>query len=163
MRLIYIFAFLLICSSGISQLIVSQQVFSSGGLSAGSPAVSINSTFGETFIFGNSNLSLSYDQGFNSGIINQTVKTIMMDDKSCRISYYPNPTREFLNLNWDNKLKIISIRIQDIQGNFISENQIDKTSEITIRLPVMSSGIYSIHFTSEEGLSIMAGLFIYHN
>ena len=163
MRILYMILFLLICRITSGQIIISQQVFASGGTSGISPSMSINGTLGESFIFGNMNSIVSFHQGFNSGILDQSLSTIGIEHQKYTVRYYPNPAYNFLNLKWDPALLIHYVLISDMQDIIVRKEKVLKNSEIQLQLPKMAPGTYSIKFITERGHRILAGYFIHQN
>ena len=63
---------------------------------------------------------------------------------------YPNPTNNILNYSFSNDIVLNSITISDVSGKRIFSNNSDLTAN-QINVSDLSSGIYFVTFSSEEG------------
>lgn len=67
-----------------------------------------------------------------------------------RVSFYPNPTKNELNVTLTSEL-IIGYKISDLQGRRLAEKQVSATRILTINPLPLGAGVYLMEVTSETG------------
>jgi hypothetical protein len=70
-----------------------------------------------------------------------------------RVSIYPNPANEFLNITGEDGLTINSISIVDLNGRTVKEVQLN-VSNSQINVSDLSSGAYLINLNTSEGKAV---------
>ena len=66
-------------------------------------------------------------------------------------SFSPNPTSDFVNISNSDNIKVSSVKITDLNGRVVKQNNFDSVSDIKINVSDLSSGIYMMNINSNEG------------
>ena len=74
-----------------------------------------------------------------------------MDFSPPNIALSPNPSSNTLNINFENQTHLASIQISDITGRVLQSFNIqNSTSNISINVSSLSSGMYFLRITSSN-------------
>ena len=74
------------------------------------------------------------------------------DYLSSKFSMYPNPANNFLNISGADALQINSVKITDINGRVVLNNNVSATST-QLNVANLASGMYVVSITSNEGVA----------
>ena len=66
-------------------------------------------------------------------------------------SISPNPANDFVNISNSDNIKVSSVKITDLNGRVVKQNNFDSVSDIKINVSDLSSGIYMMNINSNEG------------
>lgn len=129
---------------------IAPDVISSSGNYFDNGTVSISWTLGEgvieTFSDGNNILT----QGFQQS--NYDIVAVESFDDNFNISLYPNPTSQFLNLDWETSGNSeIMIEIFDVQGKLlINKKYAEATAKKQINLSTFPSAAYMLRVSKGD-------------
>ncbi|MBK7222348.1 MAG: T9SS type A sorting domain-containing protein [Saprospiraceae bacterium] len=144
------------------QIKVAQHVLSSGGSQAKTGNISASGTLGETFIFGGKNANYFYCQGFQSG--NEATITAVFDTEiqALHLSYYPNPSHDFIQIQWEKKGLISRFLLLDEKGALIHKFQINSNDNAQILdLRDLMSGKYILQYVDFNNQTRAAGWILF--
>lgn len=80
---------------------------------------------------------------------NLGVNEVNLEEK---ISIYPNPVKDVLNIQWNKDLNNVQIRIFDAMGNVVHFNKLNSfNSNESINVNHLPTGVYLVHIKSDEG------------
>jgi hypothetical protein len=68
---------------------------------------------------------------------------------SSKFTLYPNPAKEFITISSPN-VEIKTIQINDINGRFVKDIDVNNSNEVEINISNLSQGIYFIKIISEK-------------
>ena len=80
----------------------------------------------------------------------QKVATGGIEGIEDRVSFYPNPAKDELNISLNSE-RIIGYKISDLEGKRLVEKQVSATRILTLNPLPFGPGIYLIEVTSETG------------
>lgn len=93
---------------------------------------------------------LSWDETSSSiNVETLNVETFVSND----FNYYPNPVLDRLTLSFEENQKNIKIKLYNLAGQLIKQQQFDNKSEITINVESLASNIYLMSVTSGSQVS----------
>jgi len=142
-----------------NELAVFSTVFHGQGYQLGNPIVLkmfdnstqsiIETEYSLENVFGEAYMQKTYpsEDGLFS-VINITKASGNLSEE--RLSVYPNPATDVLNINSNNQ--ILNIKILNYTGQILADNKF-KSKEVIINTSVFSSGIYFIQIETEKGIS----------
>ncbi len=68
-----------------------------------------------------------------------------------KFSISPNPANDFVNIANSENIKVSSVKITDLNGRVVKQNNFDSVSDIQVNVSDLSSGIYMMNINSSEG------------
>lgn len=146
--------FVLLLSSSLlsAQIFLSGSVLSAGGQSAQLGNISINSTFGETFIFSQSIGTSYWGQGFQTNNAGLFTSTVDLGPEPLQVKLYPNPVSAQLYLKTD--APVTEVQLFSGAGQLMLSQPYDEGTPI--RMHSLPSGLYFVH-ARIEGRVFMLG------
>lgn len=149
MEKILIFFSLLICSSwGYSQRLSPEVTASSGEHFTGvntQLSWTIGETMIETFPLGSSQLT----QGFHQSNIIVTTVTSLPENFQAKV--FPNPTSNFLNIEWTEISDSLSLSLYDVTGKqLLFQMTLDQTLSKMLDLSAYAAGSYVLHLRNQN-------------
>lgn len=143
------------------QPLVSQSVLAAAGLNTQQSSLVISSTLGETFIFGGQQSPLSVCEGFQSGIESGITDVVHIGSKPVSITYYPNPTKDDLIIEWDSPGDY-TIQLFTMDGQLlINQDHQQSLAKAIFHLNGMSPGTYVLTFSTSAHRYVYVGKIIY--
>lgn len=142
----------------LSSSLLSAQVFLSGSvLSAGGQSVqvgnlSVNSTFGETFIFSQSIGTSYWGQGFQTNNAGLFTNTLDIGPERPLVKLYPNPVSAQFHVETD--APVTEVQLFSGAGQLMLSQPYDEGTPI--RVHSLPSGLYFVH-ARIEGRVFMLG------
>lgn len=123
--------FLLLCFSyfNCNAQTIQRQVFSNGGISNSDTEVTLSSTIGEPVANTFALDSILLRQGFEQPIKDTAIATFIINDIAVEISVFPNPTTDFVNIQWTSSsqhrllLELFNINGQQVLAESMVSNQ----------------------------------------
>ena len=70
------------------------------------------------------------------------------------VKCYPNPTRDFVNMQFDKTYSTIKIEVYNLEGKIISENGIEDVDHCTLRIPE-PTGLYLVRLSLDGQTSMV--------
>lgn len=148
MKVLFIAISFFFCSFSFSQTIAPEVISSSGGFYTTTSA-QLSFTFGEMIIETVSSSSNIITQGFQQP--EQENVGIEETKNKLQVNLYPNPSKEFLNIDLSEKEFEITLIIYDASGKIIMEQLIPHWQrKVTLNLNSFSSGYYILNLTSVD-------------
>lgn len=144
------------------QIGVSQHVIASGGADAKSAKIGVSSTLGETIIFGGNKDNYFHCQGFQSG--NEGVISAVFNTELAQfdLRYFPNPSHDFLQVNWKQSLTITQMTLLDEKGaQALNVDISDQQTNATLDLRSLVSGKYILQFNDQSNHTFAAGWILF--
>ena len=97
--------------------------------------------------------------GINSDLIGidtfSIVRTLNTNDFFIsNFQVYPNPSKEVLNINNINNIKINSAQITDLNGRLVNEIQINGNPNYQININSLSNGVYFLKINTDMGIGV---------
>lgn len=97
--------------------------------------------------------------GINSDLIGidtfSIVRTLSTNDFFIsNFQVYPNPSKEVLNINNINNIKINSAQITDLNGRLVNEIQINGNPNYQININSLSNGVYFLKINTDMGIGV---------
>lgn len=129
---------------------VTPEVIASAGEHFDNGTTQLSWTLGEVMIDTYDNGSNILTQGFHQ--TNLTVTAIDEAVSDIRLSLYPNPTSEFLNIELGNNEKDINIQMYDMSGKLMHKDVINAyDTKYVLPMQSVATGKYLIQMQSEDG------------
>lgn len=75
------------------------------------------------------------------------------DNLSSKLSVYPNPTSNVVNIDNNDNILISGISIVDINGRTVKSAKFDGVSSAQINISDLSSGMYMMNISSDKGMT----------
>ena len=75
------------------------------------------------------------------------------DVLSSKFSVYPNPATNFLNISTGDNLQVNAVKITDINGRVVLNNNFSSTDSAQINIADLATGMYVVSITSNEGVA----------
>lgn len=96
-----------------------------------------------------------YTNTVQTDVVNYTSVSIL--DLHNPLTVYPNPTGNFIVLDWFKKLIVTQVQIIDLTGRLMLEEQISSPEEdkVKIDLSTLSRGFFFIKVNHQHGVSLM--------
>ena len=91
------------------------------------------------------------DSGCESETLGITVEetlSLKMYETKTKVSFYPNPAKDFLNIEF-NKAENFILRIYNLQGKQVFKHKIENIDSL-ISISTLNSGIYFINFSNKQ-------------
>lgn len=81
-----------------------------------------------------------------------TLKVESFDSSVFSIS--PNPANDFINISNTENIKVSNIKITDLNGRVVKQNNFDNVSSINLNVSDLSSGVYMMNINTNEGMMV---------
>lgn len=101
------------------------------------------------FIAGANGLLRNFDNSEYKPFVDQTKEI----SKKLNIQCYPNPTNNYITLNFGSQQKNVPVKIYDIEGRLIWQNiiaEVNVLGQYTMNLSAFKQGIYFVHVNVES-------------
>ncbi len=144
MKTIYTILGLIITTSLTAQTIVNFTI-DSGGTTTTNGNTNILYTIGEVNIQELKVGNITLSEGFINSTLTQSTLNVDEEILNQKISIYPNPTSDFINIK--SQIPIISIQLFDVLGKKVLTSKIIKP----LNIKHLVSGVYLLKITSEKG------------
>jgi hypothetical protein len=129
---------------------VEQNVIASAGEHFENGSVQLSWTLGEVMIDTYDNGNNILTQGFHQTEL--TVTAIEENLADIRMSLYPNPTSEYLNIELGNNEKDINLQLYDMSGRLIHKDVINAyQNKYVLPMHAVATGKYLVQMQSEDG------------
>ena len=73
---------------------------------------------------------------------------------SSKFSVTPNPANDFVNISNTENIKVSNIKITDLNGRVVKQNNFDNVSSINLNVSDLSSGVYMMNINTNEGIMV---------
>ena len=73
---------------------------------------------------------------------------------SSKFSVTPNPANDFVNVSNTENIKVSNIKITDLNGRVVKQNNFDNVSSINLNVSDLSSGVYMMNINTNEGMMV---------
>lgn len=129
---------------------ISPEVIASAGEHFDNGTVQLSWTLGEVMIDTYDNGTNILTQGFHQTEL--TVTAIEREVVDIDMSIYPNPTSEFLNIDFGRNDKDINLQLYDMGGKLIHKDVINAyQTKYVLPMQSVATGKYLIQMQSEDG------------
>lgn len=128
----------------------SPEVIASSGNHFSSPNAQISWTLGESVIATQSSPNAVLTQGFHQ---TNLVITALGEDplNSLKISVFPNPTLDLVNIKREDSKGGLSIKLLSIEGKSLAEKKISQgTNETSLNLTELPAGVYFLRISGSN-------------
>ena len=71
-----------------------------------------------------------------------------------KFSVSPNPANDFINISNSENIKVSNIKITDLNGRVVKQNNFDNVSNINLNVSDLSSGVYMMNINTNEGSTV---------
>jgi hypothetical protein len=126
----------------------SQNSINSAGGDLQTPSVNVSYSIGQLKI---NSIKTSLRLDFNQGVQHAFDIYDCNDYNQLKISIFPNPTSDILNISFVKLTDKLTLRIFDLAGRFVNEEQF-LTNDIKIDMSNYANGIYILSFYNFCGL-----------
>lgn len=76
------------------------------------------------------------------------------DNLDSKLSVYPNPATNVLNVNSNDNVLISGVSVIDLNGRTVKSNKFDGVSNLQINIGDLSSGVYMLNIASDQGVTV---------
>lgn len=144
MKNIFIILFLCIFSVVLNAQEVSKQVVASTGNDADAGNYQISQTVGEAMVTTHTQGNYILCQGFQQkdGATEVSIKEL----NNFKFSYYPNPFKDDLNINFEENLDEVHFDVYTQTGQLVFEKEYKNKQNVKLNLKDLSTGIYFVQF-----------------
>ena len=73
---------------------------------------------------------------------------------SNKLSISPNPANDFVNISNTENIRVSNIKITDLNGRVIKQNNFDNVSNINLNVSDLSSGVYMMNINTNKGSTV---------
>jgi hypothetical protein len=129
---------------------ITPEVIASAGEHYDNGTVQLSWTLGEVMIDTYDNGTNILTQGFHQTQL--TVTSIEEELTDVRMSLYPNPTSEYLNIELGNNEQDINLQLYDMSGKLIHKDVINAyDTKYVLPMQMVATGKYLVQMQSEDG------------
>jgi hypothetical protein len=90
---------------------------------------------------------------YDTCYIDYVSSVYVQGEKDLKIIAYPNPVKDFLNIETSENIKINQIKIYNLSGQEVFNNVITQSQiKVNIALPNLTNGMYIIQIETEQGV-----------
>lgn len=76
------------------------------------------------------------------------------DFLSNKFSVTPNPANDYITISNSENIKVSNIKITDLNGRVVKQNNFDNVSNINLNVSDLSSGVYMMNINTNEGSTV---------
>ncbi|MFC0875691.1 autotransporter-associated beta strand repeat-containing protein [Saccharicrinis sp. FJH2] len=87
---------------------------------------------------------------FSNGVLSVDYPEAIDDVTSSAVSVYPNPAKDMLTVKMDKIYGLVTVRVVNLTGKIVKQQQFDGGSDFNISLSELSSGCYSVDILADH-------------